>query len=71
MDKNRRCTKCIDNGIVVKRWEVDDSTDHHDLLLEGVNPVEVKDDEVKVKKSKIPEDANCYYAVLRSPTARR
>ena len=65
LDKNRRCTKCIDNGIAVKRWKIDDSTDHHDLLLEGGKPVEVKDEEVKAKKSKIPEDANGYYAVLR------
>jgi hypothetical protein len=42
LDKNRRCTKCIDNGIAVTRWKIDDSTDHHDLLLEGGKPIEVK-----------------------------
>ena len=47
-------------------WGADHAFNHHhDLLLEGGKPVEVKDEEVKAKKSKIPEDANGYYAVLR------
>ena len=65
LNRNRRCKECVDGGIAVKQWETDDSTDHHDLLLEGGKPVEIKLEKIKKTEAENLANKNCYYAGLR------
>ena len=52
-------------GIAVKQWKTGDSTDHHDLLLEGGKPVEIQLEKIKKKEAENLANKNCYYAGLR------
>jgi len=65
LNRNRRCKECVDGGIAVKQWKTDDSTDHHDLLLEGGKPVEIQLEKIKKKEAENLASKNCYYAALR------